>query len=133
MPALPPVPEPVGIATPAGRDQLLAVLGARLRARNLDPVAFLARAVRYLAGEAGIRQFLGIGTGLPPGNNTHGVAQAAPESRIVYVDNDPMVLSRAQVLLTSAPEGARAYLHADLHGPAVTATPRSSPIMSTAM
>jgi hypothetical protein len=77
--------------------------------------AFLARAVRYLAAEAGVRQFLDIGTGIPAGNNTHEVAQSvAPESRIVYVDNDPVVLLHARALLTSAPEGACAYLDADL-------------------
>ncbi len=76
--------------------------------------AFLVRAVRYLAGEAGIRQFLDIGTGLPTADNTHEVAQRiAPESRIVYVDNDPMVLTHARALLTSAPEGATDYLDAD--------------------
>ena len=76
--------------------------------------AFLARSVRYLA-EAGIRQFLDIGTGLPTANNTHEVAQSvAPESRIVYVDNDPLVLSHARALLTSSPEGVTAYLDADL-------------------
>jgi hypothetical protein len=80
--------------------------------------AFLARAVRYLAGEAGIRQFLDIGTGLPTANNTHQVAQAvAPESRIVYVDNDPIVLTHARALLTSTPEGATAYIDADLRDP----------------
>jgi hypothetical protein len=77
--------------------------------------AFLGRAVRYLAGEAGIRQFLDIGTGLPTANNTHQVAQAiAPESRIVYVDNDPLVLVHARALLTSTPEGACDYIDADL-------------------
>jgi hypothetical protein len=77
--------------------------------------AFLARAVRYLAGTEGIRQFLDIGTGLPTANNTHEVAQAtAPSSRIAYVDNDPLVLAHARALLTSAPEGATAYLDADL-------------------
>jgi hypothetical protein len=77
--------------------------------------AFLARAVRFLAGEAGIRQFLDIGTGLPSANNTHQVAQAAaPQSRVVYVDNDPVVLSHARALLTSSPEGATAYIDADL-------------------
>jgi hypothetical protein len=77
--------------------------------------AFLARSVRYLAAEAGIRQFLDIGTGLPTANNTHEVAQSvAPESRIVYVDNDPLVLSHARALLTSGPVGATAYLDADL-------------------
>ena len=77
--------------------------------------AFLGRAVHYLAADAGIRQFLDIGTGLPSSNNTHEVAQrAAPESRIVYVDNDPIVLSHAQALLTSTPEGACAYIDADI-------------------
>ena len=80
--------------------------------------AFLARAVRYLAGEAGIRQFLDIGTGLPTANNTHQVAQAvAPECRIVYVDNDPIVLAHARALLTSTPEGATTYIDADLRDP----------------
>jgi S-adenosyl methyltransferase len=80
--------------------------------------AFLARAVRYLAGEAGIRQFLDIGTGLPTANNTHQVAQAvAPECRIVYVDNDPIVLTHARALLTSSPEGATDYIDADLRDP----------------
>jgi hypothetical protein len=81
--------------------------------------AFLSRAVRYLAAEAGIRQFLDIGTGLPTTNNVHEVAQAvAPSSRVVYVDNDPMVLAHARALLTSAPEGRTAYIHGDLRNPA---------------
>jgi hypothetical protein len=76
--------------------------------------AFLARVVRYLAAETGIRQFLDIGTGIPTANNTHEVAQSiAPGSRVVYVDNDPIVLSHARALLTSSPEGATAYLDAD--------------------
>jgi hypothetical protein len=76
---------------------------------------FLARAVRYLASECGIRQFLDIGTGLPTASNTHEVAQAvAPDSRIAYVDNDPIVLAHARALLTSTPEGATAYIDADL-------------------
>jgi hypothetical protein len=80
--------------------------------------AFLARAVSYLAGEAGIRQFLDIGTGLPTANNTHQVAQSvAPDARIVYVDNDPIVLAHARALLTSTPEGATAYIDADLRNP----------------
>jgi len=80
--------------------------------------AYLARAVRYLTGEAGIRQFLDIGTGLPTANNTHEVAQrVAPAARIVYVDNDPMVLAHARSLLTSSPEGATDYLDADLREP----------------
>ena len=79
---------------------------------------FLVRAVRYLAGEAGIRQFLDIGTGLPSADNTHEVAQAiAPASRIVYVDSDPMVLAHAQALLKSAPGGATDYLEADVRDP----------------
>ena len=78
--------------------------------------AFLARAVRHLAGEAGVRQFLDIGTGLPTANNTHEVAQSvAPDSRIVYVDNDPLVLAHARALLTSKPEGATSYIDADMH------------------
>jgi S-adenosyl methyltransferase len=80
--------------------------------------AFLARTVRFLAEEAGIRQFLDIGTGIPTANNTHEVAQrAAPDSRIVYVDNDPIVLSHARALLKSSPQGACAYLDADLRDP----------------
>ena len=80
--------------------------------------AFLTRSVRFLAAEAGIRQFLDIGTGIPANDNTHQVAQrVAPESRIVYVDNDPIVLSHARALLTSKPEGACAYLDADLRDP----------------
>ena len=82
------------------------------------PGGFLARAVRYLAGEAGIRQFLDVGTGLPTVNNTHEVAQSiAPESRIVYVDNDPLVLAHARALLTSSPQGATDYIDADLRDP----------------
>jgi S-adenosyl methyltransferase len=80
--------------------------------------AFLGRAVRYLAAEAGIRQFLDIGTGLPTTGNVHEVAQAvAPTSRVVYVDNDPLVLTHARALLNSAPEGRTAYIHADLREP----------------
>jgi hypothetical protein len=77
--------------------------------------AFLARAVRYLVAQAGIRQFLDIGTGIPAADNTHEVAQdAAPETRVVYVDNDPIVLAHARALLTSGAEGATAYLDQDL-------------------
>src|SRR5262249_26863917 len=80
--------------------------------------AFLGRAVRYLADEAGVRQFLDIGTGLPTLDNTHEVAQrAAPGSRIGYVDNDPLVLVHARALLTSSPEGACDYIEADLQEP----------------
>ena len=77
--------------------------------------AFLAHAVRYLAGECGVRQFLDIGTGIPTENTTHGVAQSvAPDCRVVYVDNDPVVLSHARALLTSDPAGATDYIDADL-------------------
>jgi hypothetical protein len=80
--------------------------------------AFLARTVRFLVREVGIRQFLDIGTGIPTANNTHEVAQRiAPDSRIVYVDNDPVVLSHAKALLKSTPEGACAYIDADLRDP----------------
>jgi len=79
---------------------------------------FLTRAVRYLAGEAEVRQFLDIGTGLPTANNTHQVAQSvAPECRIVYVDNDPLVLVHARALLNSSPVGATDYVDADLRDP----------------
>ncbi len=77
--------------------------------------AFLGRAVHFLAAEAGIRQFLDIGTGIPTASNTHEVAQrAAPDSRVVYVDNDPIVLTHARALLTSDPAGATDYIDADL-------------------
>jgi hypothetical protein len=80
--------------------------------------SFLRRAVTYLAVEAGIRQFLDVGTGLPSANNTHEVAQAvAPQARIVYVDNDPIVLAHARALLTSTPQGATAYVDADARDP----------------
>ncbi len=80
--------------------------------------AFLARVVRHLTGEAGIRQFLDIGTGIPAANNTHEVAQAvAPESRIVYVDHDPIVLLHARALLKSSDDGATDYINADLLAP----------------
>jgi S-adenosyl methyltransferase len=76
---------------------------------------FLRRAVRFLTADVGIRQFLDIGTGLPTANNTHEVAQGvAPESRIVYVDNDPMVLAHARALLTSTVEGSADYIEADI-------------------
>ncbi|MGH3936984.1 MAG: SAM-dependent methyltransferase [Pseudonocardiaceae bacterium] len=79
---------------------------------------FLVRAVQHLAGEMGIRQFLDIGTGLPTANNTHEVAQSVtPECRIVYVDNDPLVLAHARALLTSDPKGVTDYLDADLRDP----------------
>jgi hypothetical protein len=80
--------------------------------------AFLVRAVRFLAAEAGIGQFLDIGTGIPSANNTHEVAQGVnPRSRVVYVDNDPIVLTHARALLASHPDGATDYIEADLHHP----------------
>jgi hypothetical protein len=80
--------------------------------------ALLGRMVRYLAGEAGIRQFLDIGTGLPTKDNTHEVAQRiAPESRVVYVDNDPIVLVHARALLQGSPQGVTKYVEADLRDP----------------
>ncbi len=85
---------------------------------------FLVRAVRFLAHEAGIHQFLDIGTGLPTMQNTHEVAQQiAPESRIVYVDNDPLVLAHARALLVNTtPEGVTTYVDADLHHPELITT-----------
>jgi len=80
--------------------------------------AFLGRAVRYLVREAGITQFLDLGSGLPGVGNVHEVAQAVqPSARVVYVDNDPIVLSHAQALLKSSKEGACAYIDADLRAP----------------
>jgi hypothetical protein len=80
--------------------------------------ALMRRMTAFLAGEAGIRQFLDIGTGLPTSPNMHEIAQSLrPDSRIVYVDNDPIVLAHARALLTSNDEGATAYLHADLRQP----------------
>src|SRR3954466_537900 len=101
------------------------VVGDRIAAMFPDIVeharmdrAFLGRAVRYLAGEVGIRQFLDIGTGLPTADNTHEVAQrVARDARIVYVDNDPLVLAHARALLIGAPEGETTYIHADLRDP----------------
>ncbi len=95
-------------------ERLLPGLRAGVQANR----GVLRRAVRYLAAERGIRQFLDIGTGLPTENNTHQVAQSvAPDSRIVYVDNDPLVLTHARALLTSSPEGRTAYIEADLRDP----------------
>jgi hypothetical protein len=98
-------------------EQAIAAYPAILRGVR-EQRAFLARAVRYLATEAGIRQFLDIGTGIPTANNTHEVAQAAAsDARVVYVDNDPMVLAHARALLTSVPEDVTTYLDADLREP----------------
>jgi hypothetical protein len=92
---------------------------ATARANARAQRAFLGRAVRYLAGEVGIRQFLDVGTGIPNADNVHAVAQqVAPDSRIVYVDNDPTVLAHAHMLLHGAPEGATAYINGDARDPA---------------
>ncbi len=101
----------------ADRDAAEQVIAAypTIRSSVRAQRAFLGRAVHYLVTEAGIRQFLDIGTGLPSADNTHEVAQrAAPESRVVYADNDPIVLAHARALLTSSPEGATHYVDADL-------------------
>ncbi|MFW6694666.1 SAM-dependent methyltransferase [Streptomyces sp. MAR4 CNX-425] len=102
-----------------GPDREAAEQGMRANPHSLIPPrenrAFLRRAVHYLAAEAGIRQFLDIGTGLPTSPNVHEVAQAvAPDARVVYVDNDPIVLAHARALLTSSPEGRTRYVDADL-------------------
>ncbi len=105
---------------PADRDAAAAGLAANPRGyldvrHNRD---FLRRAVTALAEEDGIRQFLDIGTGLPTAENVHQIAQRiAPESRVVYVDNDPVVLAHARALLTSGPEGRTDYIDADLKSP----------------
>jgi hypothetical protein len=110
-----------------GKDNFAADREAAEQAMRINPDivptaranrAFLARATTYLAGQAGIRQFLDIGTGMPTNNNIHEVAQSiAPESRIVYVDHDPIVSTHARALLTSAPEGVTDYIEADLREP----------------
>lgn len=118
-------------------EQQAAVFGGMDKARagvraNRD---FLVRAVRYLALEAGVRQFLDLGTGIPNADNVHAVAQqAAPDARIVYVDNDPVVLAHAHDLLDGSPAGAAAYIHGDLREPepiveqAVTTLDFSKPV-----
>jgi hypothetical protein len=105
---------------PADRESgdLVAAAFPTIRETVRENRRFLVRAVRFLAGEVGIRQFLDIGTGLPTQENVHEVAQRiAPDSRIVYVDNDPMVLAHARALLTSTPQGRTAYIDADLRDP----------------
>ena len=93
----------------------IAALFPTVRLAALENRNFMRRAVTFLSREAGVRQFLDIGTGIPAPNNTHEIAQAlAPESRVVYVDNDPIVLSHARALLNSSPEGATSYLEADV-------------------
>ncbi len=114
----------------ADREAAERVLAATpgLRFRVQANRAFLARAARYLAGEAGIRQFLDIGTGIPSANNTHEVAQAvAPDARVVYVDNDPIVLVHARALLASTPQGSTQYVEGDVRdaGPILEAAASS--------
>ncbi len=131
----PPVDLDTSVAHPArvydywlgGKDNFAADREAAEQAIAANPMiltgvrtnrAFLRRAVRYLADEAGIPKFLDVGTGLPSADNTHQVAQAvAPDCRVVYVDNDPIVLVHARALLTGTPQGATAYLNADLRDP----------------
>jgi hypothetical protein len=110
-----------------GKDNYEADRAAAEKARSVFPGAsvaaqlnraFMHRATHHLAAEVGIRQFLDIGTGIPTEPNLHQVVQAvAPESRVVYVDNDPIVLAHAQALMTSTPEGRTAYIHADATKP----------------
>src|SRR6266700_3544172 len=98
-------------------DKVAAMLPSIVAQARADR-AFLGRSIRHLAGNVGIRQFLDIGTGLPTAQNTHEVAQGiAPESRIVYVDNDPLVLVHARALLTSTSDGACDYVEGDLRDP----------------
>jgi S-adenosyl methyltransferase len=101
----------------ADREAAERVLAATpgLRFRVQANRAFLARAVKYLAGETGIRQFLDVGTGIPAANNTREVAQSvAADSRVVYVDNDPIVLVHARALLASSPQGSTQYVEGDV-------------------
>lgn len=101
----------------AGDEYAKAYPGIFTQARSCR--YFIGRVVRFLADEAGIRQFLDIGTGLPSADNTHEIAQrVAPDSRIVYVDNDPLVLVHARALLTSTPPGTTDYISGDLNDPA---------------
>ncbi|WP_395107935.1 SAM-dependent methyltransferase [Actinomadura sp. SCN-SB] len=98
-------------------DQIQALIPDIVTSARADR-EFLGRAVTHLVGEAGIRQLLDLGTGLPTAANTHQVAQEiAPDCRVVYVDNDPLVLVHAKALLTSSPEGATDYIEADVRDP----------------
>ncbi|HTU73063.1 MAG TPA: SAM-dependent methyltransferase [Trebonia sp.] len=100
----------------AAERALLGLPSGRIAAR--ENRKFLGRAVRYLAAEAGIRQFLDLGSGLPTTDNVHEVAQRiAPEAHVVYVDKDPMVLAHARALLTSTQQGRTAYIDADVRDP----------------
>jgi hypothetical protein len=104
----------------ADRDSGDAIAAAfpSVRLAAVENRAFMRRAVTHLVRDVGVRQFLDIGTGIPAPNNTHEIAQAiAPESRVVYVDNDPIVMCHARALLASAPQGKTAYIEADLRTP----------------
>ncbi len=110
-----------------GKDNFAADRQAAAKALGANPNmatgmrenrALMRRMTAFLAGEAGIRQFLDIGTGLPTRPNMHEIAQSLrPDSRVLYVDNDPIVLTHARALLTSNSEGSTAYIHADLRQP----------------
>jgi hypothetical protein len=115
---------------PADRELADKVLASMPAARTAarENRAFMGRAVRFLAEEIGLRQFLDIGTGLPTSNSVHEVAQAvAPSARVVYADNDPLVLAHARALLTSSPAGRTAYLQADLRDPESILARRPAP------
>jgi SAM-dependent methyltransferase len=100
----------------AGDDAIAAFPGLVADARSTR--AFLDRTVRYLAAEAGVRQFLDIGAGIPTAGNTHEIAQlVAPEAMVVYMDNDPVVFAHGRRMLASGPHGSTAYLDADLRDP----------------
>jgi SAM-dependent methyltransferase len=104
----------------AAAEQAAALVGGmdRIRSEVRANRAFLGRAVRWLIHEAGIRQFLDIGTGIPNDDNVHAVAlNEAPDARIVYVDHDPIVLAHAHILLKDAPAGSTTYLQADFRNP----------------
>ncbi len=95
-------------------DAVIAVY-PQIRVNARESRKYLGRVVTFLTAEAGIRQFLDIGTGLPTAGNTHEVAQAiAPDAKVVYADNDPLVLAHARALLTGAPDGTTTYLHSDI-------------------
>ncbi|ABW12495.1 protein of unknown function DUF574 [Parafrankia sp. EAN1pec] len=105
---------------PADREAAEQVIGTfpSVRALARQNRSFMTRATRYLAGEMGIRQFLDIGTGIPTSPNLHEVAQSlVPAARVVYADNDPIVLAHARALLASSPQGRTVYLDADLRDP----------------
>ncbi|MFI5908569.1 SAM-dependent methyltransferase [Dactylosporangium sp. NPDC051541] len=103
-------------------EQVLAYMPELVQSARFNR-QFLGRAVRHLVGPAGVRQFLDIGTGLPTADNTHEVAQRiAPDTRVVYADNDPMVLVHARALLVGSPEGRTAYIDADIRDPEVILT-----------